>query len=350
MSRSQHNSTGPLPAWLSPVARAASLGYAYVLNKRNKSFDTGHGIVTFDRPVISIGNLSVGGTGKTPVVSWLIQELLMLGHRPCIAMRGYGATNSNLSDEAQEYAAKFGDNLPIIAQPNRAEGLIELFASERGETINCVVLDDGFQHRKIARDVNVVLIDCNKDPWRDALLPLGWLREPPQALRRADAVILTHAFDDRIVDTLINLASRVNPKLVFAACRHEWQGFHAPLTSEYHPTTYIEAKSVVACSAIGNPGAFLGSIRSLNPSACVEFTLRDHDPYTPTTIERLLTLLSRNNAQCLVTTAKDWSKLNLVRKNLWPCEVLVTDLGLRWLPRPDIAPLRSFIFDRISSP
>jgi tetraacyldisaccharide 4'-kinase len=323
---------GPLPGWLWPLARACSWGYSRIIARNNRAFDAGKGVLTFDRPVISIGNLSVGGTGKTPMVAWTVDILRSLGHHPCIAMRGYGSHQGNLSDEAQIYASRFGDEVPIVAQPDRAEGLIELFATDRGENITCIVLDDGFQHRRIERNINIVLIDTTRSPWDDALLPAGWLREGPDSLNRAHAVVFTHAHDASRVDELTSRALAINPSLTIGACTHRWDSLTFPLAQPseptQHPATWLTGKRIVAACAIGNPHHFLHAISQHKPGQLTPLTFPDHDPLGPAALRRILD--ATRTADVLVVTQKDWSKLKFVKPDLWNCPIAVTQLELDW--------------------
>src|SRR4051794_5329108 len=148
-----------------PVGAALAAVYSWEIGRRNRRYDAGRGVVRFDRPVISVGNLSVGGTGKTPMVAHIVGVLLQAGHTPAIAMRGYGSKASGgRSDEAEEYRRKF-PGVPVLARPDRTLALIEQFAREHddagGRQSDVVVLDDGFQHRKIARDLDIVLVDAS---------------------------------------------------------------------------------------------------------------------------------------------------------------------------------------------
>jgi len=177
-----------------PIGAALARVYGIVIARINRRFDSGRGVVRFDRPVISVGNLSVGGTGKTPMVRRLIAILLEMERRPCIAMRGY-RKGTGESDEAAAYQREFPD-VPVIAQANRTDGLIALFGDEHegeGPHRDCIVLDDGFQHRQIGRELDIVLVDASRSPFRDRLLPQGWLREPAESLTRAGLVVVTHA-------------------------------------------------------------------------------------------------------------------------------------------------------------
>ncbi|MEM7623821.1 MAG: tetraacyldisaccharide 4'-kinase, partial [Planctomycetota bacterium] len=122
------------------LAPAAWL-YGTAIATKNRAFDRGERVVMLDRPVISIGNLTTGGTGKTPTVTRVVETLHAAEIPPVIAMRGYRAAGG-VSDEQDIYARRF-PSVPVVAQPNRTDGLIDLFATEAGESIRAVVLDDG---------------------------------------------------------------------------------------------------------------------------------------------------------------------------------------------------------------
>ncbi|MFN5943488.1 MAG: tetraacyldisaccharide 4'-kinase [Phycisphaerae bacterium] len=331
-----------------PVAGAAGRAMAWVYGKviahRNASFDRGKGVVTFDRPVISVGNLSVGGTGKTPVTMWLLQLLRREGYWPCVAMRGYGMPKGRglESDEAREYLSAFSD-LPIVAQPDRTQGLLELFSDEfeqrqvsdssyepvgERRASDIVVLDDGFQHRQIARQLDIVLIDATRDPFADRLLPSGFLRELPASLARAHAVVLTHA-EAVAAHELTKLAARVqaiSKRLVVASCRHHWAGLKRSVAGgqadEQLAVTSLRDKKVLAVCAIGNPDAFVQSVRQHAGGLAEAMVLPDHDPYEPATVQRIIDVAKRSGAQVIVCTQKDWSKLARVAATTWPCAVV----------------------------
>lgn len=321
---------GPLPSLLSWLGPIASWMYARELNRRNRAFDAGRGVVTFDRPVLSIGNLSVGGTGKTPTVAWLLERLRKAGLDPCVAMRGYAA-HDGVSDEAELYRHAFED-LPVIAQANRTEGLLDLFASERGEAVNVVVLDDGFQHRRVARDFDLVLIDARSSPWEDRLLPAGWLRELPAALARAHGVLLTHAHDAGQMRRLAARVREVMPRGVIASATHAWSHLEVVEAggARNEPVGWLKHRRVGACCAIGSPDGFLSMVRAAcGRELAATMVLRDHDPYGPATVSKLRTLCQ--SCEVLVVTPKDWSKLRRIPAEFWPCAVAVPHLKLTFV-------------------
>ncbi|MFO0832806.1 MAG: tetraacyldisaccharide 4'-kinase [Phycisphaerales bacterium] len=307
-----HPRPGPAPRLLAPFAALAEPVYRYVLGRRNQRFDRGRGVIEFDRPVISVGNLSVGGTGKTPTTRLLIRLLREQGHWPCVAMRGY-RQHSGLSDEAAEYRSVFPD-LPMVVQPNRADGLLELFASENGSRVDCVLLDDGFQHRKIARQLDIVLIDATRDPSSDCLLPRGWLREPLESLARAHLVVLSHAESVPPAE-LQALSERVSrhtrPGAPVLNASHVWEDFmvHDAVARGVESLSWLAGKRCFVCCAIGNPDAFVAQVRR---HATVEgvLALPDHDAYREAVVRRLTDQVRASGADTLVVTRKDWAKLS----------------------------------------
>ncbi len=329
---------GPLPAILRPLSLPAERVYRWVIGRRNEAFQARRGVVELDRPVISVGNLSVGGTGKTPMVLLLLRMLRARGAWPCVAMRGY-AQQRGLSDEASEYRVAFPD-LPMVVQANRIEGLLSLFASEQGARADCVVLDDGFQHRQIARQLDIVLIDATRDPFADRLLPAGWMREPVENLQRAHAVVLTHAevVEPRHLDSLrARLERVVRAGTPILTASHEWASLaiSSARTSALETPEWLRSRRPLACCAIGNPGAFLAQARR-HTQVTAQVVLRDHDPYGPTTVRRIREMLASRNADTLLVTRKDWTKLSRFE---WPVPVAVPNLEFR----VDSSPLSSLL-------
>lgn len=327
----------PVPGVLGRVASAV---YRRVIAARNKRFDAGRGVVELDRPVVSVGNLSTGGTGKTPLVRAVVRWLLEDGKHPAIAMRGYGtAPYTGLqSDEAREYAMSFGAAVPIVAQPDRVEGLIELFGGEvggAGAAVDCVVMDDGFQHRRLARACDIVVVDCTRSPFDDALLPAGHLREGPMSLRRAHAVVLTHtkSVTDAQADSLEQRCLGVNAGLVVARADHAWSGFTVRAGGGSADgdagAENIRDWVYLAC-AIGNPQRFVKQAEGEALSIAGTMVLRDHDPFEPKTLRKLLDELERTKARALWVTPKDWPKLAVVKPEAWPCPVLTPNVEARF--------------------
>lgn len=316
---------------LAPLGALASVIYGKVIAARNVAFDAGRGVVHMDRPVISVGNLSVGGTGKTPMVVHVLGVLRDAGRKPCVAMRGYRAGPDG-SDEAALYR-RVRAGVPIVARPDRVEGLIELFATSEGDGVDTIVLDDGFQHRRLARQLDIVLLDATRSVFLDQLLPSGWLREPVSSLARAHAVVVTHAerVPPRIVDDMQRRVRDVAPNILLTSARHEWLDLrvHHGHDVQVRPVDWLRSKRVVAACAIGNPDAFIAHVRDAAGRELVaRVVLRDHDPFNVATIARIVKAAEKCDA--IVVTEKDWTKLASVPSEKWPCAVAVPRLGLQF--------------------
>lgn len=337
---------GPLPGVL---GRAAAKIYSLAIARHNCRYDAGRGVHTLSVPVISIGNLSVGGTGKTPMVAYVCRVLLERGIRPCIAMRGYapgrrGGAGQG-SDEADAYARLFGDAVDIVSRPDRHAGIQELLAersmigrdrSAAGPpSPGAVVLDDGFQHRQIARGLDVVLVDASRSPFTDRLLPAGWLREPVESLRRASCIVITHAelADAEDLQSLAHDIERMHGKPPIAVTRHLWTALR-DADDTPRPLDALAGRRVLGVCAIGNPAGFAHALRATVGAAGPQpevVTLPDHDPYSAATILRIADTARRMDAEFIVTTDKDWSKLRTVPRGQWPCPVLRPELSLSFL-------------------
>ncbi|MFI4915751.1 MAG: tetraacyldisaccharide 4'-kinase [Phycisphaerales bacterium JB060] len=329
---------GPLPPVLRPLAPLAERVYGRVIARRNARYDVrarasafspGGLTVTVDRPVISIGNLSVGGTGKTPAVQLICQWLLDAGRRPAIAMRGYGSRDG-LSDEAELHRAAL-PGVPLAIGPNRVQQLLHLFARPEGESVEVVVLDDGFQHRRLARQLDIVLIDATHDPFTQRLLPAGWLREPVASLTRAHAVILTHADRARPAD-LSRIEAQLRdrfPRLVSIRGSHAWTELRVTDRGQdrTEPLHWLHGRRYALACAIGKPEALAAQAAAAFGQPTESLILRDHDPFAPATVQRLLRLAEGCDA--LLVTEKDWTKLSHLPTDTWPCPVVRPRLEMR---------------------
>jgi len=321
---SKAGSSGPLTTVLGrraggALGAVASRLYRFEIGRRNRAFDAGRGVTQLDIPVISVGNLSVGGTGKTPFVEWVVRRLVESGRCPCIAMRGY-APGGGESDEAAQYQMSL--DVPVVAQADRTSGVRGLLASEAGRDVDCVVLDDGFQHRRLARDLDIVLLDATRSPFEDRLLPAGWLREPVESLKRASLVVITRC-DQGDVDSIDSGLMRVLGRAADGACRHGWRELSVRRSEREgggdvaESVEMLTGLAVCLVCAIGNPGAFRRQALSHGARVVHEVVLADHDPYEEATVERIHR--ASEEADAILTTAKDWTKL---RRHQLPVRVI----------------------------
>lgn len=323
---------GPLhPFARRTVGRVAQPFYAAYMAARNRAFDMGLGVRAAAVPVVSVGNLSVGGTGKTPMVAWVCEQLMGMRVWPAVALRGYKGDAPGGSDEAQEYALRL-PGVPLAVGPDRFERIAALLAEPAGQDVTCVVLDDGFQHRRLQRDVDLVLIDASRDVRAERLLPVGWWREPLSSLARASAVVLTHSESASAenLDRLVHRVRAIVPRLPQAVCRHVWTGFDGvPAAGAENPLAWLRKSRVVVCCGIGNPDAFVRSV-SRRAEVAGTMLLADHDPFTESTIGDLISLATRERADAIVVTNKDWAKLRRVKAERWPCAVVRPRVGLQF--------------------
>lgn len=303
--------SAPLPRLIGDPLAAV---YALAVKKRNAQFDRGKGVIQPDIPVISVGNISVGGVGKTPMVQHLTRILLEHGERPAILLRGYKAAAGQMSDEEAEHRAALPD-VAVVANPDRVGALQSLTNRDEASRPTCAVLDDGFQHRRLARTFDLVLIDARRSPWRDRLLPAGWLREPPSALKRAHAVALTHA-DLATEQELAELRSRITDahgQPPIAETRHLWSGVqvHSPdrRRMRLEPLEWLRGRRVAVCCAIGEPGQFVDMVKDSGAVIVGALLLRDHASFAPQALKARLQSLDFSRGDAVLCTAKDWPRL-----------------------------------------
>ncbi len=258
------------------------------------------------KPTISIGNLTTGGTGKTPMVSHIARHLIALGQRPCILLRGYRG-----GDEAEEHKQLLGDKAHVEPNPDRVAAAA--IALSEDPSITCFVLDDGFQHRRAKRDLDLVLIDAT-NPWGFGhLLPRGLMREPRSALRRADAIIVTRA-DQVPPAALAKLDQEIKQltgKAPIAHVEHAWQALRDHKDKRL-PLQVIAGQKVMGVVGIGNPAAFANTLAQHAGTVVHCEQLPDHHRYTRAQLLRLIDLATAAGASALVTTEKDWVKWSLL--------------------------------------
>jgi len=296
-----------------PLARALSALYAREIARRNRNFDKARGVERVGDPVISVGNLSAGGTGKTPLVQHIARTLAGAAHTPAIAMRGYRAAKGQRSDEELEHTSALPET-PIVASPDRVAGIRVLLASREGARVDRVVLDDGFQHRRLARDLDIVVIYATRPPTRDALLPLGYLREPMASLARADHIVLTHAerADDDEIDRLERaVREHAHAGVGVSVCAHAWD------TLEIHyedgvrdePASWLADRRVGIVCGIGNPDAFVGMVKDAGATVAQREILGDHGVITPSTIAQIARSIGASGDAAVVMTPKDMARI-----------------------------------------
>lgn len=291
---------GPLARLERAALSLASGPYRLAVWWRNRQYDRGRRAThRATVPVVSIGNLSLGGTGKTPCVEYVARFYRDLGLQVAILSRGYGV-DAGPNDEA----LVLEENLPDVPHLQGADRVsLAAMAVEELEA-ELLVLDDGFQHRRLHRDLDIALIDATCPPHRDRLFPRGTLREPASSLKRASAILLTRC--DQIDAAHVN-ATR------------EWIAARFPgvpvATTEHRPMVEagsLSGQAVGAFCGIGNPTAFRRTLQALGANVIAFRTFPDHHPYTREDVDELRSWASRLPADAqIATTQKDWVKLRL---------------------------------------
>ncbi len=273
-----------------------------------------------NRPVISVGNLTVGGTGKTPFVAWLARRLLERGWKPSILTRGYRRRGRSLislapGTERVTDPRRVGDEpallaralpeVPIVVGANRYEaGKL----AEREYNVDVHLLDDGFQHLALARDVDIVLVDVTQKFSDRALLPAGPLREPCAALARADMIVLTRV-DLGDPEPVEGQVSRINPQAKIFHSTTKLCGLVDVATGRIYPTAAFHGEPVRAFCGLGNPKAFFADLKKWGFSVVGENSFRDHHDYSNGDVEALELSARKSGAAALMTTEKDTMNL-----------------------------------------
>ena len=252
---------GPISAVMRFVLWTASFPYRWIVAWKNRGFDQGKNVRRADVPVISIGNLTTGGTGKTPIVCYICQRLRELGRRVTILSRGYGTTDSGPNDEALELEIRLPD-VPHLQDPDRKK--IADIATEELEA-EILVLDDGFQHRRLNRDFDLLVIDATEPFGHDYPLPRGLLREPVRNAKRADFVVINRSnfVPPNRLDEIKQRILDVAPDVEIAECAtvaHESIDFRGQTT----PLSELRGKKVLVFCGIGNPLGFEQTLTELN--------------------------------------------------------------------------------------
>jgi len=284
-------------------------------------------------PVISVGNVTWGGTGKTPLTGYLAKGLLARGTLPAVVSRGYGEParsgmrpHAGKSDETVVHAEKL-PGVPVGANPNRIQGGRE--AAARGA--KGALLDDGLQHLPLARDLEIITIDSTNPFGNGRLLPGGILRESPKVLRLADVVVLTRT-DQIEPGPLAALKSRVRklaPRAALVTSRHRPEGLSGYLVANERPLEELQGLPVAIFSGIGNPEAFGRTVRGLGAAVVSERRFPDHHVFSDEEMAGVGRATETAGAKMVLTTEKDAVKIR--RDPRWSVPLYVLKVSMEIL-------------------
>jgi tetraacyldisaccharide 4'-kinase len=294
----------------------AAVGYSIAVRLRNFLYSKGClKVHRADAAVISIGNITVGGAGKTPLVIWLCKEIVsdsrfQISNCQCaILTRGYKSRAQETEDYRDEPAI-LAENCPgvkVIVNPDRVAGMGEAISKFGANTL---IMDDGFQHRRLVRDLDIVAIDATRPFGYGKMLPAGLLREPIASLKRADAVVITRC--DQIAETELSRIEKklesINPDMIIA------RSIHAPAyvrSTDNKEISFeqIKNKKIFAFCGIGNPDSFLQTIKQTGADVVGSKVYNDHHHYTDSCLAGIYEQATYLKAYLVLTTQKDWTKI-----------------------------------------
>ena len=292
--------------WARPLIPVSWIYGRVALARRNR-FEAN--AVALPVPVVSVGNVTTGGTGKTPTVELLVRELLARGRRPAILSRGYRAARGELSDEAQLLAL----NLPDVPHHVGADRVLTGRAAvDRGADV--LVLDDGFQHARLKRDLDIVLFDA-LDPFGGGrVLPAGLLREPLEVLSRAGLVCITRGQlvpreDVEILRGILRDRCPDAPHVELATDAQGWEPLPCPPGVQSCAPESFSGKRALVFAGIGNPSAFFLTLRAMGLEIAETVRFPDHHPYTSADLASIGARARALGVAVVATTQKDAVKL-----------------------------------------
>ena len=285
---------------------AAAKPYAAIIALRNLAYSKGWlKVHTAGAAVISVGNITVGGTGKTPLTIWLCNLLREKNVDCAVLTRGYKTTQNYYDEPA--VLAEACPHAKVIINPDRvaaARQAINKFG------VNALIMDDGFQHRRLARDLDIVTIDAMRPLGYGKMLPAGLLREPVAALKRADAVVITRC-DQVGEDELAEIEKKLrllNPNMTIARSIHK-PVCAKPIDGSQISIDELKDKRILAFCGIGNPDAFFNTVNGLGCDIVSSKIYDDHHQYTDDCLAGIYEQAGHLKADLILTTQKDWAKI-----------------------------------------
>jgi tetraacyldisaccharide 4'-kinase len=339
---------GPVAALVKGLLRLGTLVYGALHGGRRLLYAAGIlRSVRVPCPVVSVGNITCGGTGKTPFVEYLARWFARKGIRVAVLARGYGRVDARGNDDEDLISEMELENVVRLAGRDRVAMARKALADYRAEVL---ILDDGFQHYRIRRTLDIVLVDATNPFAGGNLLPRGLLRERPSALRRADLLVLTRV-DQAPEAELDELRRRLGPAVETV---HRPSHVRVLSTRKAFGTEWLRGKAVYAFCGVGNPDSFRRTLESLGAQMVKFRAFEDHHPYTNDDVRRLNAEAQEFMAEVLVTTEKDATRLDPGGFDL-PLAALRVEIEVsrgedlleerlvgvvRDIPRPAAAPLR----------
>ncbi|MGA2031791.1 MAG: tetraacyldisaccharide 4'-kinase [Thermoguttaceae bacterium] len=331
---------GPWAALLRAALAAAEVPYSWAVRRRNHRFDTHPASIhRAGAPVVSVGNLTLGGTGKTPAVEWLVRWFGERKARVGIVSRGYGVRRGQQNDEALELAASL-PGVPHVQDPDRVAAARRAVADFDCQVL---VLDDAFQHRRLARDLDIVLLDALEPFGFERVFPRGTLREPLEGLRRAQVVALSRAdiLDHSQREEIRRRVEQLAPRAAWLEVAHAVKEL-VSAGGDRQPITALEDQPLAAFCALGNPAGFRHTLMSCGYRVAGFREFPDHHWFAGCELDRLAAWAGDLGAKALLCTQKDLAKIGADRLGdlpLWAVAVRLEILRGQELLEDRLEPL-----------
>ena len=292
--------------------KTVSCAYSAAVRCRNWMYDK-HLLKSHrcESSVISIGNITTGGTGKTPLVIWLCKHLNEKEQNTAVLTRGYKTEHGKLTDEPAILAKSCGQ-ASVIVDSDRVRGAQKAITQSNARVL---VLDDGFQHRRLRRDLDIIAIDGTCAFGYEKILPAGFLREPLKGLKRADAVVITRyeQASPETTDGIIERIKKINPNILIAKALHE-HPFAVMIKGQKLTIEQLREKNIYAFCGIGNPDAFMNNLKNLGLNVVGHKIYNDHHNYSENDITDIYEEARYMDADVVLSTEKDWVKTALLVK------------------------------------
>jgi tetraacyldisaccharide 4'-kinase len=330
-------------SFLSYLLLPLSALYYMIVKVRNGLYDFGFlPVKKLQGKVISVGNLTVGGTGKTPLVEYIAKVLQSKGWKVALLSRGYArrerlpfavvsdgrnilAVVEKAGDEPLQLATNLSGAIVIVDKNRYEAGLI----AQEKYGVDLFILDDGYQHRKLARDVNILLVD-GKNLFNTGLLfPAGKLREPVSSIKRADVVVLSEPLSESNERIIKKKIMRYKADLPFFHCYRYPIGFYTVKGDNPLKEGFFRSKNIISLAAIAQPEAFENDLRNMGFILAKTYRFSDHHYYTEEEVEAIARSAKKLDAEAIITTQKDAVRLSYIKEVEPPIIYLKIEMKVR---------------------